>query len=161
MAQAHLSTYLNDHLAGSVVAIGLMEKLETAYEGTEIESIVKAVRTEVEEDRSVLEGIIKRVGSESTTRKAAGWIAERVADIKFGVDDRKDGTLRLLESSEVIALGIEGKRGLWRALAIATDLVPALGGVNYTDLITRAESQRDRIETIRLGAARAALTVGD
>ncbi|MEO7521081.1 MAG: hypothetical protein ABIW79_04640 [Gemmatimonas sp.] len=157
MTSSHLSTYLNDHLAGAVVAIGLMEKLESAYEGTEIESIVKAVRHEVEEDRTVLEGLIERVGSQSSTRKAAGWIAERFTELKLGVDDSKDGTLRLLESSELIALGIEGKRGLWRALAISADLVPELGGINYSALIVRAESQRDRMETIRLGAARAAL----
>ena len=157
MTNPHLSTYLNDHLAGSIVAIGLMEKLESAYSGTEIESIVKSVRREVESDRAVLEQLIERIGTQSGTRKAAGWIAERFTELKFGVDDGKDGTLRLLESAEVITLGIEGKRGLWRALAIATDLVPELGGVNYTDLIARAESQRERMETIRLGAARAAL----
>ena len=157
MALAHLATYLNDHLAGSVVALGLMESLETTYEGTEIEAIVKAVRTEVEMDRAVLEGLIARIDSPSAPRKAAGWLAERVAELKFGVDDRKDGTLRLLESTEVISLGIEGKRALWRALAIAVDLSPALGGINYTELIERAEARREQIETVRLGAARAAL----
>ena len=157
MALAHLATYLNDHLAGSVVALGLMESLETTYEGTEIEAIVKAVRTEVEKDRAVLEGLIARIDEASAPRKAAGWLAERVAELKFGVDDRKDGTLRLLESTEVISLGIEGKRALWRALAIAVDLSPALGGINYTELIERAEARREQIETVRLGAARAAL----
>ena len=157
MAQQHLATYLNDHLAGSVVAIGLMESLESTYDGTEIQTIVKAVRTEVEKDRAVLEGLIERIDSTSTPRKAAGWLAERAAQLKFGVDDRKDGTLRLLESTEIISLGIEGKRSLWRALAIAADLSPALGGINYTELIERAEKQREQIETVRLGAARAAL----
>jgi hypothetical protein len=157
MAHAHLATYLNDHLAGSVVAIGLMERLESTYEGTEIQAIVKGVRTEVEKDRAVLEGLIDRIDSVSAPRKAAGWIAERAAEIKFGVDDSKNGTLRLLESTEIISLGIEGKRSLWRALAIAADLSPALGGINYTELIGRAEAQREQIETVRLGAARAAL----
>jgi hypothetical protein len=157
MAYDHLATYLNDHLAGSVVAIGLMESLESTYDGTEIEAIVKSVRTEVEKDRAVLEGLIGRIDATSTPRKAAGWLAERVAQLKFGVDDHKDGTLRLLESTEIISLGIEGKRSLWRSLAIAADLSPALAGINYTELIARAESQREQIETVRLGAARAAL----
>jgi hypothetical protein len=157
MAHDHLGTYLNDHLAGSVVAIGLMERLESIYDGTEIATIVKAVRTEVETDRAVLEGLIERIDSTSAPRKVAGWLAERAAQIKFGVDDKQNGTLRLLESTEIISLGIEGKRSLWRALAIAADLSPALGGINYTELITRAEQQREQIETIRLGAARAAL----
>jgi len=76
MSLNHLAIYLNDHLAGSVVAIGLMEKLESAYEGTEIEAIVKSVRTEVEHDRDILANLIERVKS-ATSKPVEHVVASR------------------------------------------------------------------------------------
>ena len=56
---------------------------------------------------------------------------------------------------EAIAIGIDGKRALWRALATArpSDLPQS----DYRRLEGRAADQRDRIETARLEAARVAL----
>jgi hypothetical protein len=165
MQHTQLATYLNDHLAGSVVAIRLMESLEATYGESErtreIAEIVRQVRREVEEDRDVLERIITRVGTgESTTRKAAGWFAERFAQAKMAADDRGDGTFRLLESTEVIALGILGKQGLWRALQEAADLIPMARELDFEALLARATAQHARMELLRLGAARAALGHG-
>ncbi|HYW32341.1 MAG TPA: hypothetical protein VE869_12595 [Gemmatimonas sp.] len=162
MSHDPLATYLNDHLAGSVMAIGLMESLEEAYGDSpstrEIANMVRDVRHEVEEDRDVLERLMTRAGtSESSIRKTAGWFAERFAQAKMDADDSGDGAFRLLESTEVVALGILGKRGLWRALQTATDLIPATRGMNFDALIARAEFQHERMDIIRLGAARAAL----
>jgi ferritin-like metal-binding protein YciE len=74
------------------------------------------------------------------------------------VDDSAEGALRLLEVSEAVALGIEGKRALWGALAAAAEAAPALQVADYARLARRAEEQRQRVETVRLGAARAAFT---
>ena len=54
-------------------------------------------------------------------------------------------------------VGIEGKQALWRALAAAAEHVPALQEVNYDHLIQRAEDQHDRVESVRVEAAQAAL----
>lgn len=156
-ADEQLAIYLNDHLAGSVVAIGLLETLESLYVETELAQIARALRSDIEDDRDTLQSLIVQVaGAESTPRKAAGWVAERLTQFKLRVDGDERGPLRLLESAEVISLGIEGKRGLWQVLAACSDLLPALSALEYAGLIARAEAQRERIETVRIGAARAA-----
>lgn len=162
MTQHYLATYLNDHLAGSVMAIRLMESLESTYAertGTqEIAGIVRQTREDIEADQRVLEGIIARIGiDESPLRKAAGWIAERVAGAKLIVEDGSDGPFRMLESTEVITLGILGKRGLWKALQSLEGRIPAVHGIDFDALVARADAQHERMEQLRLGAARAAL----
>jgi hypothetical protein len=54
-------------------------------------------------------------------------------------------------------LGIEGKRGLWRALAATAEDAPWLRVADYDRLIERAEEQRSRVEKLRLETARTAL----
>jgi len=41
-------------------------------------------------------------------------------------DDPSDGSLRLLEMLEAIAIAIEGKRALWTAMAAAAETAPEL-----------------------------------
>jgi hypothetical protein len=161
MSDQRLATYLNDHLAGAVAALELMEHVERAYAGTPVERLVAAVRADVSADRDELEAFMRRLGvTESGPRKAAGWLAERVARLKLRLDDPSGGSLRLLETLEAIALGIEGKLALWRALGTVAGSVPELQGVDYDRLARRAGEQRDRLEPARLEAARAALGGG-
>jgi hypothetical protein len=64
--------------------------------------------------------------------------------------------LARLEKLEALALGIDGKRALWRSfLAIAE--IPALQKVDFAKLNQRAEDQRKRVEDLRIEAAREAL----
>jgi len=85
-------------------------------------------------------------------RQAAAWVAEKFARLKLKVDDPSGSKLKLLESWEVVAIGIHGKGSLWRALKV----VPAASGPDYDSLIQRADEQRERIEVVRLEAAREA-----
>jgi hypothetical protein len=158
MADEHLATYLNDHLAGSTAAVELMEGIESSHRGTEIAGQIARIRSDVEADRRELQGLIERLNvSESRPRKAAAWLAGKFTDLKLVLDDSARGPLRLLESLEVLSLGIEGKRLLWRALATAAEFSPKLRGLDYERLAERAEDQRRRVEPMRLEAARAAL----
>lgn len=157
MATTHLATYLNDHLAGSVAAIDLMERIERKHAGDPIGAVVARVRADVIADRQELESIIARLHlAQSAPRKAVAWLGERVAQLKLALDDPSDGALRLFESLEAIALGLEGKNALWHALAATAPEVPALQGVGYDQLIARGHDQRSAIEPARLDAARAA-----
>ena len=158
MADQHIATYLNDHLAGSVVAVELLEHMESAHAGTALESVFAALRADIEEDRKVLESLMNRLDvAQSSTRKATAWLTEKVTEIKLRVDDPAGGALRLLEASEAVSLGIEGKLGLWRALAVVAKEEPRLRVVDYDRLIERAVDQRDRAEEVRLEAAKRAL----
>jgi len=153
----HLSVYLNDHSAGAVAALELMAHVRDQHSGTEAARVVARVRADVEADLQELARVIEQVGrGESPTRKAVAWMGERMMRLKMLVDDSSNGALRLYESLEAIALGLEGKLALWRALETCAANVPALQGLDYARLIARGREQRDAIEPVRLDAARAA-----
>jgi O-acetylhomoserine/O-acetylserine sulfhydrylase-like pyridoxal-dependent enzyme len=76
---------------------------------------------------------------------------------KLLLDDRGEGQLRVFEGLETLALGIQGKLALWRALAAVADRVPQLRGVDFAQLQQRAVQQHQRVEDQRLQSARAAL----
>src|SRR5205085_7785795 len=61
MSDQHLATYLNDHLAGSVVALELLEHLEKAHAGTDVARFVAALRADIEADRGELEALMQRL----------------------------------------------------------------------------------------------------
>jgi hypothetical protein len=161
MSHEHIATYLNDHLAGSLVALELLEHLESVHKGTDVGRFAAELRADIAEDRLELEALMARLKvAESRTRKATAWLSEKVTELKLKLDDPGDGLLRLLEAFEALSLGIEGKGGLWRALAAAAEDAPALQVADYEVLTRRAEEQRGRVEAERLKAARRALTPG-
>lgn len=156
MPNGNLATYLNDHLAGSVVALELLEHLERIHAGTELARLIRHLRGDITADRADLEALMKRLTiSDSPPRKAMAWVSEKFAEIKLGLDDSAGGPLHLLEALELIAIGIEGKRALWRSLARAC--VPGISPAELQRLERRAAEQRERIEIARLDAAAAAL----
>jgi hypothetical protein len=159
MSDDHIAIYLNDHLAGSVAALELLEQLLEDYSNTPLERFFEELRTDITADRQELESLMERLNvTESRTRKASAWLAGKFAELKLRLDDPAGGELRLFESLEALSLGIEGKRSLWLALAVAAEDAPSLQLLDYEHLVRRAEEQRARVETKRLEAARSALT---
>jgi hypothetical protein len=157
MASEHLGTYLNDHLAGAVAAIAVLEHLEKERAGTPLGQLVSTIKADVVRDREVLTGLMEKLDvRESRPRKAVGWLGERVTELKLRLDDPSAGAFRLLESLEIVTLGIEGKHGLWRALASAAARLPVLKGTDFARLAERAQEQRARLEPERIAAALAA-----
>jgi hypothetical protein len=73
------------------------------------------------------------------------------------LEDGSEGPLRLLESLEAVALGIDGKLALWRALETVAEIAAEIRKVDYGRLIARAQEQREVAEAMRLIAARLAL----
>lgn len=157
MSQASLSSYLNDHLAGSTIAIELLNHLQETP--GPMQSTLRRVREEVLIDRQELERLMVRLNiAQSTPRRLMAWVSEKVAHVKFWFDDFSGRELRLLEALEIISLGIEGKKALWRSLSTVADAGCApLRAADIGRLIGRAEEQRKEIETLRIDAARIAL----
>lgn len=158
MANEHLATYLNDHLAGSVVALELLEHLETEHAGKSLERFFADLRGDVAQDAEQLEALMERLGvARSRTRQASAWLSEKVAQVKLWVDDPHGGEFRLLQALEFLALGIEGKKSLWDTLAAVADDEPRLRGLDYARLTQRAAEQKATVERERIAAARRAL----
>jgi hypothetical protein len=157
MANESLATYLNDHLAGSVVALELLDHLEKDGDGTVEASLLAGVHADIEADRQELEAFMAQRGiAVSAARKATGWLVEKLSEIKLRLDDAGDGALRRLEALETISLGIAGKQALWDALAAAAESAPELREFDYGRLGRRAETQRAVVEELRLRAAQEA-----
>lgn len=158
MANEHLATYLNDHLAAAVAAFELLEHLERDHGDTPAGAFAASFRPEIAVDRDELTRLADRLGApKDIPRRAAAWLGERALQLKLHVDDPSDGALRRFESLEAVALGVDWKGALWRALAAVAPDVPELQGVDYDHFIQRNDAQRARVEPIRLEAARDAL----
>ena len=152
-----LPVYLNDHLAGSVAAIELVNHLRKLSKGTAREKFFAGLQSEIEEDQKVLKDLIRELGeTQSPVRKAAAWLTEKVGEVKLKLDDPGSGELLLLEALETLELGILGKLGLWRALAVASDRVPQIKRLDLAKLERRARAQQEQVEKERLQVARAA-----
>jgi hypothetical protein len=150
-----LSSYLNDHLAGAVGALELLDRLIKTYEGKPLERFFAELRGEIDADQKTLQELIDRLDlEESAVRKAGAWVAEKFSRPKIQLSESSEGEMGLFLALEVLALGITGKRLLWRALAVASETVLQLRGMDYAELEGRAIEQHDRVEAKRLEVAR-------
>lgn len=157
MANRHLAIYINDYLAGATTAVELLEHLEAMFRGMTLEPFLARLRADITADRGALESIMARLQiEENRPRQAAAWLAERFSRLKLRMDDPAGGPLHVLEAMDVVAIGIEGKHALWRALASVAEGIPLLRGVDLERLEQRATAQRRQVEIMRLEAARAA-----
>src|SRR4051812_18482112 len=151
----NLTAYLNDHLAGSVAAIELMDDLISALKEESLKQFLADLKREVEADQKVLEQLLERADeSESVARKAAAWISEKAARAKFKIGGRGLGGLGLVQALEMLALGIHGKELLWRALQNSNHTAPP--DVDLVRLQQRAIEQQQRVDEKRIEAAKAA-----
>jgi hypothetical protein len=158
MSEAGMDTYLNDHLAGAASGSELAEWIRDRADGTKLGEIMGSIAEQTEQDRQSLTDLMERMGvTRSPVKQAAGWIAEKVGQVKFsGVASGDDvhGTFMALES---LTLGVAGKACLWKALKEVEDEYPPLAATDLDSLIARAESQRSTLERERLAASRRAL----
>ena len=157
MSRDVLQTYLNDHLAGSVIAIELGERTIRENEGGPIAARLSPLVEQIREDQTVLKGVIERLGTgESSLKKAGAWLAEKAGRVKLGGTD-EPGDLSRLEVLEMLTTGVHGKRALWRALRVVAVSYEELRGLDLDLLERRAVEQHDELEAMRLEAAKAAL----
>ena len=157
MSDGSVTTYLNDHLAGSVGAIELVERAIEENAGTLLARRLEEILKKIRKDQAVLQDLIERLGSkENRLKKAGAWLAEKAGRVKLG-GTGEPGELARLELLEALAMGIHGKRALWRALRVVALRYPVLQGVDLDLLERRAVEQHDRVEEWRLEAAREVL----
>jgi hypothetical protein len=157
VAQSNLTTYLNDHIAGSVAALELLDHLIRSEEADQ--QLLANLHTEIQEDQQLVIRVLRDLGGkQSPARKAAAWLTEKLGQAKLRIDDPGSGDLRALEALETLALGIQGKLALWRALESVRGSVPSLASLDFSRLQSRAVDQYNRVDRLRLQAASRALT---
>jgi hypothetical protein len=156
-----LSDYLNDHLAGSVAALELLDRLVENYKGKPLEHFFSDLRADIDQDQEQLKQLIEKLGiQESAVRKAGAWIAEKFSRPKIDLSEGSKPEIGLFLALEALILGITGKRSLWRALEAAARTRPELARLDYSGLEKRAIEQCERVEARRLEVARAVFQTG-
>lgn len=155
MNKRDLTTYLNDHHAGSLSAIEMLDHLIETFEGQALGKFFRDLRAEIQMDQHTLEDLMAKIGAdESAVKKAGAWVAEKISRVKIRVSDSAHDQIGLLHALEALMLGITGKRALWAGLAAAAERVPQLRQLDYAKLEERAIEQRDRVEKKRRDVAR-------
>ena len=107
------ATYLRDHLAGADTAIQVVQGLRDAYRGGPEGTLFESLYDQFREDRGVVEGILTELGytSRSTKRLAGLATGNALRVVAAGAP----GELSLFRTLEALAIGVQGKRCLWRA----------------------------------------------
>ncbi len=152
-----LMIYLNDHLAAAAGALELARRARRNNRGTPLGEYLGRLVDEVAMDKAALEQVMELLQvRRSRLKQAAAWALEKVGRLKLNGHLLRYSELSRLEELEALALGVDGKVGLWRALRQVTAQQPGLRGVDLDDLIRRGEEQREELESWRLLAAAAA-----
>jgi len=152
-----LDSYLNDHLAGSISALEVIDHWAEAHKGGSLGSFFVQIETEIKADQETLRGIMRILGvEESKMRKAGAWAAEKLGRARLIIAGDEPGSLGLVLTLEGLIMGVTGKKLLWASLAAVK--LPALNTYNFEQLQRRAEQQIERIEAERMSAVRQAFS---
>jgi hypothetical protein len=154
-----LAIYLNDHLAGATGAVELARRARAANRGTAFEAPLERIAAELDEDRAALVDVMRRLGvTRDPVKEWAAWLAEKGGRLKLNGRLASYSPLSRVLELEVLALGVEGKRALWRALARVAADDARLAGVDLAALGRRADAQRRLLDGERLRAAELAFS---
>src|SRR6476619_1448768 len=99
MANRSLAIYLNNHLAGSVMALELLDQLKQEGAGTNEGPVLDRLHTEISADRQTLEALMAEQGiTMNLPQQASAWLTEKLSEVKLRLDDPSGKELRRLES---------------------------------------------------------------
>ena len=154
----YLAVYLNDHLAGAVAAHELVKRGASSNEGTEYGEFLNELEHEIAEDRATLVRLMERFDVAQDKLKVTGaFIGEKLGRLKPNAHLLSYSPLSRVVELEVLALGIDGKLSLWRALLDMEHADERLDPEELQTLIDRAAAQRSQLEPFRLRAVEEAL----
>lgn len=150
-----LAIYLNDHLAGATGGVELARRARSSNRGTKVGAALDGICAEIEADRAALEEVMEQLQVKRNRPKVAGaWAAEKLGRLKLNGRLTGYSPLSRLVELEMLHIGITGKLQLWQALDETQSA--KLAQFDLPGLVERAESQRARVERLRLDAGREA-----
>ena len=157
-----IEIYLKDHYAGGIGALELLEHSIETHAGTPLAAFFAELRGDIKADHDQLHKLMTALGiADSDMRNVGAWLAEKFSRAKLGFSGSDDSGLRLFQTLESLALGITGKRLLWRALHAIRQSSPVLQRADFDYLEQRAIQQSNRVETKRLEMALSVLGVNE
>ena len=158
MNEKLLRIYLQDHLAGSTAGVELARRVHASNSDGELGAFLDELVAEIELDRRALLDLMARLGiGEDRVKSALAWAGEKAGRLKLNGEVLSYSPLSRLVELEGLALGIQGKLAMWRALREVSANDDRLGGFDLDAPIARAERQSRRLEARRRKAAEEAL----
>jgi hypothetical protein len=149
-----LGIYLNDHLAGATAGRQLANRMARSHRGREEAGPLNRLAAEIAQDRSALLTIMGSLGVTVRFYKVgAAWIGEKAGQLKLNGRLLARSPLSDLEELELLRLGVQGKAAGWRTLRTQADTDTRLDAGRLDELISRASSQADQLEELRVRAA--------
>jgi len=115
-----LDSYLNDHLAGSISALEVIDHWAEAHKGEPLGIFFVEIESEIKADQDTLRDAMRTIGvEESKVRKAGAWAAEKLGRVRLIIAGDEPGSLGLVLTLEGLIMGVTGKRLMWASLAAA------------------------------------------
>ena len=159
MAHKAMGVYLNDHLGGATLGSELAIQIGDDAEGTPLADVMTTLRAQIEEDRETLVDLMQRMSvTRNPVKQATGWLAEKASRVKFSGLSSGESDHGIFMALESMALGVQGKASLWRALREVRAEHPPLASVDLDALVARADEQYAILERERLVAGARALS---
>jgi hypothetical protein len=142
-----LIAYLRDHLSGSDMALRVVHRLGSTHQGTEEGTLFRQLSKEFDEERSVVRTLLTQLGASGRSiKRATGFVSGTVLSVTAGGEP---GDLSLLRTLEALAIGIQGKRCLWRALQNVRTVPSTVDVMNFEELEAKAVRQWEAVEERR------------
>src|ERR1041384_8638219 len=102
---SQLEVYLQDHYAGAVGAIELLDHLSKTHEKEPFGSFLRILLTDIRIDHQTLERLMNDLSiEESKIRDGGAWMAEKFGRVKLGFPGGDRDELRLFQAMETILI---------------------------------------------------------
>jgi hypothetical protein len=115
--------------------------------GDENGTLFRRLSKEFEEDRAVVRTLLTQLGASGRSiKRAAGYASGAVLRVTAGGGP---GDLSLLRTLEALAIGVQGKRCMWRTLQNLHTVPSTVDDMNFVELEAKAVRQWEAIEERR------------
>ena len=146
---ANLAAYLREHLTGSDAAIQVVDRLRLVHAGTQEGRLFASLFDEFREERDVVRALLEEIGATPLSlKRLAGQASGAVAQFAAGGER---GDLSLFRTLEGLAVAVQGKRCMWRALQALLGDQPIPSARSLAGLEAMAVRQWEAIEERRRG----------
>jgi hypothetical protein len=144
---AALVAYLREHLTGSDAAIEVVERLRLTHAGSQEGRLFASLFDEFREERDVVRLILEQIGPSPLSVKRLAGPANGASLMLDAGGER--GELSLFRTLESLAVGVQHKRCMWRALDSLLGDSPIPSARSLGGLEAMAVRQWDAIEERR------------
>ena len=149
-----LDRYLREHYSASRAGLDLFERSARTQSDPQVRHVLQDVTAHVAEDRAALLAILVDLGVErSPAKERLMALGERLGRLKTNGTVLRRSRLSDLLELEALVAALQAKELGWRCLRQLCEVDPRLNPYHLDRLVSRAESQQEQVESLRLRTA--------